>query len=110
MSQSVDLPLVFAALAIIASSCLPAIAAILTQLRSNRPRDRFYEDADGHGTPETIAKFSNRGSKIVILFFSASGFGTSVAILVLEVLGKASYERRLETGLLTSSWVGLNTF
>jgi hypothetical protein len=109
VGQSLDLAFSWTALAITTSLCLPAVATFLNELRYNRPRDRFYEDRDGCGTPDTIAKFSNRSFKFAILFLSAMGLSISLVILILEYLGRANYEWRLETGLLTSSWVRLIT-
>jgi len=110
MSQPIDLPLACAVLFIIVSSCLPAITGLFTQLYNNAPRNYFYEDVDGCGTPESIALFSNRSYKNVIIFFSASGFGISVALLILECSGRANYGTKLEAGIFTSAWVSLINF
>jgi len=110
MNQPIDLPLASAVLVIIVSSCLPAITGLLIQLYNNAPRNYFYEDADGCGTPESVALFSNRSCKNIILFFSAAGFGISVALVILECSGTANHGTKLEAGIFTSAWVSLNNF
>jgi hypothetical protein len=109
MSHPLDLPLACIALVAITSLCLPAMATAFAQLRNNWPINRFYEDVDGCGTPESITVFSNRQCKIWILVFSTFGFVVSISILLLEILGGGNYDRKLETGIMASSWVSVNT-
>lgn len=105
MSHVLGLALVCAALVTASASCVPAIHAVLTQLRDRGLRDWFYVDADGHGTPETITRFSNRRNKVVIGAFSALGLAASVIEFILEVVGQADFRQKLEAGLYTITWV-----
>ncbi|KAF2827753.1 hypothetical protein CC86DRAFT_289304 [Ophiobolus disseminans] len=104
MSHPLDLPLACIALVTIASLCLPAIVTTFVQLRNHRPINRFYEDVDGCGTPESITAFSNRRCKILILVFSTFGVVVSVSIFRLEILRGGNYDRKLETGVMAGSW------
>jgi hypothetical protein len=109
MSHPLDLPLAYIALVTIVSLCLPAMATSFVQLQDNTPINRFYEDVDGCGTPESITSFSNRRCKILILLFSISGVIVSVFLFLLEILGGENSDRKLETGVMASSWVSVNT-
>lgn len=105
MSEAFMLPLTGAGLAVVALSASPAILAILTQISNRTPKDNFYEDHDGQGTPESIAAFSNRRTKSTILLLSALGLGTSIAVSVLSSLQQAKYGLFLENWLITAAWV-----
>lgn len=105
---SFDLGLAWAVLALAALSSIPAVFALAFRLRDRKPKDRFYEDADGSSTPEALARFSNRRSKAAILLFSALGAGISIAILALSVISDDDGDeesRVLEHGLLAATWV-----
>lgn len=98
------LPLTGVGLALVALGASPAIVAILAQLRNRTPRDNFYEDRDGKATPESIAAFSNRRPKIVILLLSSVGAGTSIAIAILSTIDRAKYGFFLENWLTAAAW------
>ncbi|KAK7413238.1 hypothetical protein QQX98_007897 [Neonectria punicea] len=104
MSEAFMLPLIGAGLAVVALSASPAILAILTQIRNRTPKDNFYEDHDGQGTPESIAAFSNLHAKSTILLLSAVGLGTSIAVSVLSSLQLAKYGLFMENWLITAAW------
>ncbi|KPM40692.1 ATP-dependent bile acid permease [Neonectria ditissima] len=104
MSEALTLPLTGAGLAVVALSASPAVLAIITQLRNRTPKDNFYEDHDGRGTPESIAAFSNRRAKFAILLLSVVGLGTSIAVSVLTTLQQAKYGLFLENWLMTTAW------
>ncbi|KAF7558292.1 hypothetical protein G7046_g5857 [Stylonectria norvegica] len=104
MTDAVIFPLTAAGLGIVSLSALPALIAILKQVRNRTPKDNFYEDEDGKSTPEAIAAFSNRVIKIVILGLSLVGVGTSIAITVLHTLQHTQDGSLLEKLLSTASW------
>lgn len=104
-NHPVLLPLSAAGLGLSALFSIPAIAAVLNQIRRGAPRDNFYEDRDGKSTPEAVAKFSNRTPKTVIRLFSSLGLATSTSISVLTTLDSTRYGLFLENWLVTASWV-----
>ncbi|CAM1504527.1 Fc.00g021180.m01.CDS01 [Cosmosporella sp. VM-42] len=104
MSDLPVLPFTAAGLGVVCLSALPAIFAILTQLRDRTPRDNFYSDIDGKSTPETIAAFSTRLPKSLVLLLSTIGLGTSIAISVLSTLQHSQHGFFLENWLSTASW------
>jgi hypothetical protein len=105
MSEGLVLPLTSVGLAFVALCASPAIIAILTQLRDRTPKDNFYEDRDGKATPESIAAFSNRRPKTVILLLSSVGAGTSIAIAILSTIDRVKYGSFLENWLIAAAWV-----
>ncbi|KAF4472248.1 ATP-dependent bile acid permease [Fusarium albosuccineum] len=104
MSQTLSVALSSVALTIAALSAFVALLAVFGQLRSGKPKDRFYEDVDGIATPESLAKFSNKGAKTGILLSSACGAGTSIGSLVLLSLSKVKNESILKSGLQVAAW------
>ncbi|RDA86044.1 hypothetical protein CP532_4687 [Ophiocordyceps camponoti-leonardi (nom. inval.)] len=90
-----------ASLAIVGLTTLPALHALVYQIRRRTPKDYFYKDKDGSSTPETIAAFSNTASKAVILALSVVALASSVASAVLTT---ANSSLVLETWLLVGSW------
>ncbi|KAI5467371.1 P-loop containing nucleoside triphosphate hydrolase protein [Mariannaea sp. PMI_226] len=104
MNLASTLPLTCFGLATVALSAFPALTAIFTQLRNRTPKDNFYEDEDGKATPESIASFSNRRSKMVILLLSSGGIGTSIAIAVLSTLDRTKDTLFLENWLTAAAW------
>ncbi|KAM0262906.1 hypothetical protein ACHAQJ_001499 [Trichoderma viride] len=93
------LPLSIAGLTIVGLSSLPAVFALLSQIRNRTPKDNFYQDIDGTSTPEAIAAFSNKWSKLAILLLSLIGFGASVALSVLSSI------RSDKNGLFVPNWL-----
>ena len=108
MNQHLAVPLSCAALAITALSTIAALTSVFRELRSGKPKDRFYEDDDGCATPKSLAEFSPKGIKAIILLFSAFGAGTSAASLVLSSLHSGDDELILENALRTAAWVSLH--
>ncbi|RSL63832.1 hypothetical protein CEP53_004278 [Fusarium sp. AF-6] len=102
--QQLAVPLSYAALAITVLATIAALTSVFRLLRSGKPKDRFYEDADGCATPESLADFSTKGTKAVILLFSAFGAGTSAASLVLSSLHDENDDLILENALGTATW------
>lgn len=99
------LGLTIAAFAVSVLAALPAVTALVVQLREGKPRNRFYEDADGTATPESLARFSNRGVKAAIVFFSFCGVGSSTAVLVRSSFIEQSNQWLLEYGFVIGAWV-----
>ncbi|CAG9962913.1 unnamed protein product [Clonostachys byssicola] len=101
------LGLTIAAFAVSVLSALPAATALIVQLREGKPRNRFYEDADGTATPEALARFSNRGVKAAIVFFSLCGVGSSTAILVRSSFIEQGNQWLLEYGFVIGAWASI---
>ncbi|KAF4125093.1 ABC-type multidrug transport system, ATPase and permease component [Geosmithia morbida] len=93
------------ALVLTSLSSIPAIAAVVDQIRKGAPKDNFYEDRDGESTPEAIAAFSNKASKITVLASALLGLVTSAAISVLTTLDADRGDQFLENWLTTAAWV-----
>ncbi|UPL02284.1 hypothetical protein LCI18_013218 [Fusarium solani-melongenae] len=104
MNRHLAVPLSCAASAIAALTTVAALTSVFRQLRSGKPKDRFYEDADGCATPKSLADFSTKGTKAIILFFSAFGAGSSAASLVLSSLHSDDDELILENALRSATW------
>lgn len=109
MSDIPLLPLTAAGLGVVGLSALPAIFAILAQLRNRTPKDNFYQDVDGKSTPQIIAAFSTRLPKTLILSLSTIGLGTSIAVALLSTLQHSQHGLFLENWLSTASWVSTIT-
>lgn len=108
MNQHFAVLLSCAALAITVLTTVAALTSVFRQLRSGKPKDRFYEDRDGCATPQSLAAFSTKGIKVLILLFSAFGAGTSAASLILSSLHSDDDELILENALRTATWVSLH--
>ncbi|EEU35999.1 uncharacterized protein NECHADRAFT_49776 [Fusarium vanettenii 77-13-4] len=104
MNQHLAVPLSCAALAITVLTTIAALTSVFRQLRSGKPKDRFYDDRDGCATPQSLAAFSTKGIKALILLFSAFGAGTSAASLILSSLHSDDDELILENALRTATW------
>ncbi|KAK6214962.1 ABC transporter [Colletotrichum tabaci] len=72
-----------AALGLIALTSVPALAGLVKQFRSRKPKDHFYEDRDGKSTAESSAAFSNRWPKTFIFLFAFLGLAVSLANSIL---------------------------
>ncbi|KAM5355421.1 hypothetical protein ACJ41O_002067 [Fusarium nematophilum] len=103
-TDSFTVPLTAAGLVVVSLSASPALAAIIAQFRNRTPKDNFYQDGDGQSTPESIAAFSNRLPKSLILALSSLGFGTSISISVLSTLSSDQVELLLNNWLITGAW------
>ncbi|GKU04827.1 unnamed protein product [Fusarium langsethiae] len=103
--DGLDVALTGAGLGLVALATIPALVAVINQLRQRTPKDNFYEDIDGKSTPESIAAFSNRLPKILILVSSAIGLGTSIAVSALSSLHGSYNEFLLKNWLLAGAWV-----
>ncbi|KAL7939657.1 P-loop containing nucleoside triphosphate hydrolase protein [Trichoderma chlorosporum] len=93
------LPLSIAASAVVGLLSLPAVFALLSQIRNRTPKDNFYQDVDGTSTPEAVASFSNKWPKVAILVLSLASFGPSLALSVLSSLHLS------QDGLFVSNWL-----
>ncbi|KAL0935128.1 ABC bile acid [Colletotrichum truncatum] len=91
-----------AALGVVALSSVPALTNFVTQLRSHKPKDHFYEDKDGKSTPEASAAFSNRWPKTFINLFAFAGLALSVAN---SVLATFSQHTSLYHSLIITEWI-----
>ncbi|KAM0353461.1 hypothetical protein ACHAPU_001471 [Fusarium lateritium] len=104
MPNNTDVGLTGAGLAVVALATTPALVTAITQLRKRTAKDNFYEDIDGKSTPESIAAFSNRLPKILILALSTIGLGTSIAISVLSSLNSHVDALLIKNWLITGTW------
>ncbi|KAK2005813.1 ABC transporter [Colletotrichum eremochloae] len=78
-NESILLIEVGAALGVVTLTSVPALVGLVKQLRTRRPKDHFYEDADGKSTAESSAAFSNRWPKTFIFLFAFLGLAVSLA-------------------------------
>lgn len=105
MSSEIVVPVSVAGLVVVGLAALPGLLAIVSQMRSRKPKDNFYEDVDGKSTPESIAAFSNWRIKTAILVLSLIGFGLSVTVSLLAILNPGLDGFLLVNWLTTASWV-----
>lgn len=101
------LPLSIAGLAVVGLLSLPAVFALLSQIRNRTPKDNFYQDIDGTSTPEAVASFSNRWPKVAILVLSLTSFGPSLALSVLSSLHLDKDGLFVPNWLITAALVSL---
>lgn len=105
MNRSCTVEMSCAALAVAVPCVIVALHAVLGQLRSNRPKDRFYEDRDGFATPEAMAKFSTKQVKFLILLLSTSGAGSFAGSLVLSPPYRVRHSQVMGNILYLAAWV-----
>ena len=93
-------------------STIPGVLAFLAQLRERTPKDNFYEDEDGKSTPEAVAAFSQKWQKFTVSLVAAIGFGTSLAVSLVSLLGPHHDHDvlGLENWLATAAWVSCYLF
>lgn len=91
--------------AVAAATAVPAVYAVVSQIRSRAPKDNFYEDKDGVATPESIAAFSNKASKFAVAFLASSTAALSIALSVLTTLHPGKHDLFWPTWLTTGAWV-----
>ncbi|EGX92727.1 ABC bile acid transporter, putative [Cordyceps militaris CM01] len=94
-----------AGLAVAAITTLPALSAIVSQIRSRAPKDNFYHDHDGVATPESIASFSNKASKFAVTFLAASTAALSIALAILNTTVPSHGSLFWSTWLTTAAWI-----
>lgn len=99
------LPLAIADLVVAGLLSLPAVSALLVQIRNRTPKDNFYQDIDGTSTPEAVAAFSNKWPKAAVLGLSLASFGPSIALSVLSSIHSAKDDLFLPNWLTTAALV-----
>ena len=82
----------------------PSIIGIISHLRAPKSNSKIYEDKDGVATPESMAKYSAKIPKILLVVFVVLGFFTSIALAVLGTLGSRT-PMFLQDWLNTAQWV-----
>ncbi|KAL7808977.1 P-loop containing nucleoside triphosphate hydrolase protein [Trichoderma aethiopicum] len=97
------LPSSIAGAAIVGLLTLPAVFALLSQIRNRSPKDNFYQDVDGTSTPEAVASFSNKWPKIAILASSLATFGPSLALSILSTLHSDQDDLLVPNWLVTAA-------
>jgi hypothetical protein len=83
---------------------LPSLFGVLSHFRSSKPQSSTYEDEDGVATEKSIADYSARVPKVLLVTFNTFGLLTSIAGAVLGTLD----DHRvlfLENWLNTAQWV-----
>ncbi|KAK0733048.1 ATP-dependent bile acid permease [Lasiosphaeria miniovina] len=108
MQQDLSFYAAAAALAVSALATIPAIVAHTRRIRKNaRPagEGNGYRDRDGEATPQSIAAFSNKWQKALILLWAGVGLGCQTAFsLVLNASPLHSRWLLLQSWLTTTSW------
>lgn len=97
-------------LSICAVAACPAITAVFRQVHAGKPKNRFYEDADGRSTPEAVARYSSTLPKTAILFFAVIGAGTSISSVILSSVDSSIHLKGADNSirnqsLLIVAWV-----
>jgi hypothetical protein len=73
-------------LGIVGLVSIPAVFTVMLQLTTRQPRQDSYQDADGKATPESLAAYSAKLPKTLIVLFAALACSTGVATAVLTTL------------------------
>ncbi|TVY41910.1 ATP-dependent bile acid permease, partial [Lachnellula cervina] len=68
----------------------PSLFGIISHLRAPKANAEIYKDKDGAATPESMAKYSAKIPKILLVVLVVLGFLTSTALAVLATLGHRS--------------------
>ncbi|KAG8163353.1 hypothetical protein KVR01_006650 [Diaporthe batatas] len=87
-------------LGIIGLVSIPALFTLTLHLTARQPRQDTYEDEDGKATPESVAAYSARLPKTLILLFAALACSTGIATAVLATLPPG------HDGLFLQDWLG----
>ncbi|KAK1994844.1 ABC transporter [Colletotrichum falcatum] len=96
-----------ATLGVVALTSVPALAGLVKQLRTRRPKDHFYEDVDGKSTAESSAAFSNRWPKTLIFLFAFLGLAVSLAN---SIVSTTSLGAGKSDGLFIADWLATATW
>ncbi|KAL3418595.1 ABC transporter [Phlyctema vagabunda] len=80
---------------------IPSILYVVAQFREGESKSSTYQDKDGVASEESIAKFSNKIPKVLLLLFTAAGLLVSIALSVLGLL------HLTEDGLFVESWLNV---
>lgn len=73
-------------LGIILLVSIPAVFTFILQLTTRQPKQDAYEDKDGKATLESVAAYSAKLPKILIVLFAALTCSTGIATAVLATL------------------------
>ncbi|CAK7221694.1 hypothetical protein SCUCBS95973_004586 [Sporothrix curviconia] len=95
-----------AALAAITLLTLPSVSGLIGQIRKRQQRDdAVYSDPDGTATAESVAAFSNKLTKTVVLLSALLGAGTSLAASILATPFTGRDEYFIANWLVTAAWL-----
>lgn len=83
MHHVLALTAVASALAVAGLCSVPSVASLVTRARRRGPKRDIYADADGTATQESMAAYSAKVPKILVLLFAATGCGLAIALAVL---------------------------
>lgn len=86
-------------LGIILLVSIPAVFTFISQLTTRQPKQDAYEDKDGRATPESVAAYSAKLPKILIVLFAALTCSTGIATAVLATLHIG------QDGLFLENWL-----
>ena len=91
MSQNDSILLVVATgVALVGVCSIPAATTLTLQLTTKEKKDdRIYEDADGKATPESMAAFSAKPAKTLVVLFAAVGTALSIVLPICSVRGQS---------------------
>jgi hypothetical protein len=88
--------------------CLPQFVRRVSPA-GKRPHDdiadRLYEDEDGVATPESMARYTVRPQKIVLLLAACCGFGFSMASSINATVNAVSKSTQTDLGELVIAWI-----
>lgn len=106
--EAVSLGAAALGLALTAVLTVPAGKAILGRFVNKgyrRLASELYEDEDGVATEESVAAFSDRWQKYLIILLSIAGFALSVARALLNPDVYPDQQHFVQLWLLVASWV-----
>lgn len=80
---------------------VPSVLAIQSHFRHKKSKPRLYEDKDGVSTAESMAAYSAKTPKIVLIIFTIAGFAIATSLAVLSTLNQN------ENGLFVHNWLNV---
>lgn len=102
--KSTSLAAAVCSLLVVTTFTLPSVSSIISHFREKGKQiPNTYSDKDGVATEETIATFSTKVPKTLLIISTLLGLGTSLALAILDLFHHGGLE--LEDWLNVAQWV-----
>jgi hypothetical protein len=94
-----------ASLLVVTLLTLPALVAVRSHVCEPKSKPALYEDKDGVASEKSMAEYTAKYPKILLLIFTLLGFATAVSLAVLGTLDRDLDPMFLENWLSAAQWV-----
>lgn len=84
---------------VVVAFTVPSAISTVSHLRGKEQKWTTYSDKDGVATEETIAAFSTKVPKTILMISTILGFGTSIALAILAFLHP--------DGMMVENWINV---